>query len=446
MKNLFKRISVIIFCTILCSITVFANPMINAPFNPFDPVDELTAAATEIMQTTTDAITTTETVIPTTTDPPVPALIPVKVKETDDNGVRKIIKTYELTAKENPEHISKNNFELNGWEYTLSDITKKETVDTKTKEYSTVIDFIPDTDDVKAIINVLDKTMNYTSGDGYSGTLKLIENSVKAEITGTKLVPFTLSETRQYDNFSSNDSSYIPKSISDKYNRILTLSNLEWRSNSSVYIDNDSFADSYTAVATYTGTGYRNVVMGYAGNAEYSGTLTKNVPGKTIYTAVFTGTEIPPPTTSPAEPETELTTENPTTTEEPTTEEITEEPEPEPEPFNPVPVAVAGSAGGAGLLGGLIFFFLKMKNVKVCNYQNGSYIQIGKTRVGYKAPTIDLTPFSQIAESTNYTLIIGRFATWRLSNKSVKINYGDKSLDHIVNSDGFKEYQFDVRF
>lgn len=452
MKNLLRRLSAIIFCAILCGITVFANPLIEAPFNPFDPVDEI-PVTTEIIQTTTEAVTitetepetTTEAVIPTTTAAPppvIPALIPARVRETDENGMKKIIKTYELSGKENPEHISKDNFELNGWEYIFTDITKRTTTDTATREHKVNIELIPDTDDVKAITDVLAKTMNYTSNDGYSGTLILVENSVKAEILGTKTVSFTLTETKQYDNLASNDSSYIPKSIADKYGRTLTLSNIEWSSNSNVYIDGDSFADSYTATVTYTGTGYRNVVTGYTGSAEYMGIISKSVPGKTIYTAVFTGTEIPPPTTE--EPTTEAPTEPPTTTEEPTTEEIIEETEPE--AFNPVPVAIAGSTGGAGLLGFLIFFFLKMKNVKVCNFQSGSYVQIGKARVGYKMPSIDLTPFASSAQSANYALIIGRFASWRLSNKSIKINYGDRSFEHTVNSTGFKEYQFDVRF
>ena len=444
MKNITKRITVSLFCMVLCGFTAYATPMIDAPFNPFDRVDELPATTTAaVIPTTAETVTAATEPEPTTkieptTAAPVPALIPARVEEKKENGLKKIVKTYELSAKENPEHISRDSFELNGWEYIFTDMTKKETIDTKTREYTQTVKIIPDTDDVTAIIGVLDKTKSYTSSDGYSGTLKLVENSVKAEISGTKTVPFTLTETRTYENLSSNDSSYIAKSISDKYGRVLTLSDLQWRSYSNVYIDSNTFADSYTATATYTGTGYRNVITGYTGSAEYTGIIKKTIPGKTIYTAVFTGTEIPPPTT--AEP----ITEPPTTTEEPTTEpEIIEEPKPE--PFNPIAV-VAGSTGGAGLFGGLIFFFLKMKNVKVCNFQNGQYVQIGKTRIGYKIPAIDLTPFAQKSDSTAYALIIGRFAAWRLSGKTIKINYGDKSFEHTVNSNGFKEYQFEVKF
>jgi hypothetical protein len=446
MKNVLKRISAIIFCAVLCGFTAFANPIIDAPFNPFESADKLPVTTAETVSTTTEAVTaataeiavTTTIPPPTATTAPIPALIPTNVKEINENGVRKIIKTYELSAKENPEHISKSSFEMNGWEYVFFDVTKRETVDTKAREYTKIISIIPDTDDVSAIANVLAKTMPHTSGDGYSGTLKLVESSVKAEISGTAAVPFTLRETRKYDNLSSNDSSFIDKIIYDKYGRTLTLSSLQWQSNSNVHIDSNSFSDSYTAVVTYTGTGYKNVVTGYTGSAEYKGTITKTTPGKTIYTAVFVGTEIPPPTTT--EPPTEPTTV--------TTEETTAEPEiaDEPVQINLFPAAAAGGTGGIGVLFACVFFFLRMKNVKVCSFQRGSYVEIGKTRVGYKMPSIDLTPFSQKSESTDYTLIIGAFAAKILSNKSIKVIYGDKSLEHIVNSSGFKEYQFNVRF
>jgi hypothetical protein len=437
MKNILRRMSAIIFCTVLCGITAFANPLIEAPFNPFEPADEIQATPERVQPTTEAALITTEpepmteAVIPTTTAAPppvVPSLIPVRVRENNEYGVKTIVKTYELSGNENPEHISKDSFELNGWEYIFTDLRKRETVDTTTKEHTLTIELLPDTDDVQAVTAVLDKNMEYTSNDGYSGTLNLVESSVTAKVSGTKTVSFTLTETKKYDNLASNDSWHIPKSISDKYGRTLTLSSLEWLGSSFAYIDGVSFADNYTATATYIGTGYRKVATGYTGSAEYTGIISKSVPGKTIYTAVFTGTEIPPPTTEPPA--------------EPTTEEIIEEPE----PFNPVPAAVAGSAGGAGLLGFLLFFFLKMKNVKVCNFQGESYVQTGKARVGYKVPSIDLTPFANSAQSTNYALIIGRFAAWRLSDKSVKIIYSDRSLEHTVNSNGFKEYQFDVRF
>jgi len=376
--------------------------------------------------------------IPTITVPPIPALIPDNTQEIKENSTRKIIRTYKLSEKENPDNISRDGFESDGWDYIFADITKQETTDTKTREYTQTITLVPDTDNVQAVIGVLAKSIPYTSGDGYSGTLILVESSVKASISGTKTVPFTLTETRTYDNLSMNDSSYIPKSISDKYGRVLTLSNLIWRTNSAVYIDGDELPDSYTGVATYIGTGYKNVVTGYTGSAEYTGTISKSTPGKTIYTVTFTGTEIPPPTTTEAP----TTTEPPTTTAEPATEpEIIEEPA----SFNPVS-AVAGTTGGAGLLGALVFFFFLRKNVKVFNFIKGKYDQIGKIRVSYKTPIINLTPFSDKAQSGGFMLVIDSLAARRLSGKTAAIEYGDKQFSHLINYFGSGNYEIKVDF
>ena len=441
-----KQVTFTFICAVLCGITVFASS--GVPFNPFDPVDtpppittEPTTATESTTQSTTSATTEsppTTTALPTTTTAPIPALIPDNVQETYENGVKKIVKTYELSEKDNTDHISKEGFESNGWDYTFADITKRETVDTKTREYTQTINLTPATENVNTIIDTLDKSMIYTSDDGYSGTLILVESSVKAVVSGTKVVPFTISEKRTYDNLSLNDSSYIPKSISDKYGRVLTLNNLTWRTNSAVYIDGDELPDSYTGVATYTGTGYKTVVTGYTGNAEYTGTISKSTTGKTIYTVIFTGTEIPPPTTT----ELPTTTEPPTTTAEPTTEPIIVE---EPEPFNPVPI-VATSTGSVGLLGGLVFLIFFRKNTKVYNKINGAFAQISKVRVSYKMPIINLTPLSEKAQSGEFLLEIDHFAAKLLDDKTVVINYGDKRLEHIVNRKGFTPYEFQVKF
>ncbi|MCL2816588.1 MAG: hypothetical protein FWD23_18475, partial [Oscillospiraceae bacterium] len=133
-----------------------------------------------------------------------------------------------------------------------------------------------------------------------------------------------LYETREYPYLSSNDTSLVPKTISDKYGRTLTLSNIQWRTQNTVTVDYSQLPDEYTAVASYTGTAYRTVVTGYITTAEYSGTVSKSKTGKTIYTAYFTGIpivtviepEIPPQTDEP-EPEPEDITEPVETTAEP---------------------------------------------------------------------------------------------------------------------------------
>ena len=72
-------------------------------------------------------------------------------------------------------------------------------------------------------------------------------------------------------------------------------------------------------------------------------------------------------------------------------------------------------------------------------------MQIGKTRVGYTILVINLTPFTRNAVIGGFVLILDRRIAKRLSDKVVTINYGGKSLQHIVHFDG-GEYQFEVDF
>jgi hypothetical protein len=198
---------------------------------------------------------------------------------------------------------------------------------------------------------------------------------------------------------SSNDTSLIPKTITDS-GRTLTLESVNWKTQNYVTVDYEQIPETYTAIATYTGTASRTTITGYITTAEYRGKLSKILTGKTVYTAYFigvpivTGTVNKPETT--AEPETttesvseviESTTEEPltetsTSTEPTITEPVTEietqtetipptETEPtsetEAEPienaynFSPVLLAVLI---GAGIGGGFVFIYFQKRKKK----------------------------------------------------------------------------------
>ena len=281
----------------------------------------------------------------TPTEPPSPTAAPVKtlpiniyplsVTETVKSGRREIVKTYELSPNEKPSDIPRDNFERDGYLYELSDITKKDNVRTEQKNHSETVKVDTATNDFDSILKLLPTTKEYDNG-GFTGTLTLDVSGITVEQAGTKNVAYTINETREYPYLSSNDSSYVPKTITNSYGRTLTLSGVTWRTQSSVAVDYDEIPDSYTAVATYSGTSYKTVVTGYTVTAQYYGTIGKTVTGKTIYTATFIGTQIisptiEPPTTLEIVPETtlvpteieettETSTETTSTTTEPTTE------------------------------------------------------------------------------------------------------------------------------
>lgn len=238
-------------------------------------------------------------------------LYPTSVKETqDENGKREIVKTYELAANEKPDNISRESFIIDGWLYELTDITKKETDSTDTRQHTETITLDTETKDMDVILKQLALTMDYKASDGYFGVLSLDISGIKVETAGTKTSSYTVTATREYPHLSSNDTSVIPKSITEN-GRTLTLSDIQWRTQNTVTIDYDQLPDSYTATATYTGTAYRTIVTGYVTTAEYTGELSKTIKGKTVYKAYFNGvpiiTVIPDTTEATTEPE--ITTE-----------------------------------------------------------------------------------------------------------------------------------------
>jgi len=218
-------------------------------------------------------------------------LYPVSVWENFDDGKREIIRTYELKTNERPENISRESFARDGWLYELAEITKQETSNADARDYSETVTIETATNEMTAILQELEPTMNYQSDDGYAGVLRLDISSIKVESAGTKSSSFAVTATREYPHLSSNDTSLIPKTITDN-GRTLTLSGIDWRVQNYITVDYDRIPESYTAVATYTGTGWRTTTIGYVTTAEYIGIISKILPGRTVYTAYFIGAPI----------------------------------------------------------------------------------------------------------------------------------------------------------
>lgn len=231
-------------------------------------------------------ILTSETVYENQTTEKLPKLYPISVYESNENGIRKIIKTYELSEDEKPEDIPCDDFEQGNLNYTLSDIIKKESSSVDVKEHTKTVSLNTDTNDVNAIVKQLAQTIEYKSDDGYIGILNLDINSIKVETGGTKTDNFTISSVREYPGLSSNDATLIPKTITEN-GKTMNIAGIEWKVHTSSSVDYNELPSTYTAVATYTAAGSKTVVTGYSVTAEYKGSISKAIQGKTIYTAIF---------------------------------------------------------------------------------------------------------------------------------------------------------------
>lgn len=304
-----KKVIIALFCFLWAfaiPMRVFASNDDNSPSEPSNVTITVVVPQTET-QTQTPAIPV---------KPSYPPLYPINVWETQEGGRREIIKVYELSSSEMPEAIPRESFERGGYLYELSDITKKETAYADTKEESQTVTLDTDTKDTDAIIKLLAPTKEYRSEDGYIGVLNLDVSSIKVQTAGTKTSNYTVSATREYPHLSSNDTSLVPKTITDN-GRTLTLANVTWKQQTSATVDYDQLPNSYTAVASYTANASKTTVTGYTTTAVYRGNVSKINTGKTIYTACFIGTKImqykidylPTKTEEPIETECDLVTE-----------------------------------------------------------------------------------------------------------------------------------------
>ncbi|MDR0819668.1 MAG: hypothetical protein LBN43_08890 [Oscillospiraceae bacterium] len=395
----------------------YPTPTATAPINAFEPMLPPTfeQPAPEEPVTTPDS------------EPEVAPdlLYPVDVSGVEENGTRWIIKTYELGESENPESIPRAAFERDGWRFEITDVIKKETSAADTREHIEAVSIETETKDMTEIIGQLTPTLDFADDDGYCGVLLLDISTIQVETAGTKTNSYTVSAKREYPRLSSADTSLIPKTITDN-GRTLTLANVDWKAGNTVAVDYDALPEYYTAFATYTATGSKTVITGYVTTAEYKGTITKLVTGKTLYIAYFEGTQIAPPTPEPT-PETVVVTDLP------------EEPQ---KSVNLFPIALCV---GIALLCGLAYLLFLRRNVKVVVLKNGKALPIGKTRVALSSTVIDLTKFEGKTSGDSFILVLDRLAAKRLFGKTVTVRYGDRTFQHIVCGDGGK-YRFEVDF
>lgn len=216
---------------------------------------------------------------------------PSDVTENRNSGGWQIIKTYELAATERPEDIPRDSFERDGWNFTLTDIIRKETANAETREHTETATLNTGTKEIEKILPLLSPTMEYTDSDGFTGLLSLDVKSIKVETAGTASSNYTMTVTRKYPRLSANDTRLVPKTVSEN-GKTYTLAGVDWLPGNNTTVDYEALPEYYTAIAAYTATGTSTWATGYVTTAEYSGTLAKLSQGKTVYTAYFTGEEI----------------------------------------------------------------------------------------------------------------------------------------------------------
>ncbi len=367
--------------------------------------------------------------LPIEPSPPPPVekdeLFPTDVKTVYEGGGRQIIKTYILADGEKPADIPRDSFTSDGWLYELSDVTKSETGGTDARPHVETVDLETDSNDLAVIMEQLAPTLEYESTDGYGGVLTLDVASVQCEAAGYENSSYTVTVTREYDDLPANDLYYIPKTVTEN-GRTLALDSVDWQAQSSVNVGYSEIPDTYRAVAKYAGRASHSVATGYVTRADYTGEITKEIKGETVYTAYFTGTDATP---APQEPEAD--TEPPPTT--PPAPEVKPETDSAASPI--APLILAGVV--VALLAGAAAFLFLRHNVKVYSVSDdGNRVLAAKVRISAKNPVADLTPLDGRSESRCFVLEIDKLAAKGLNGCKVDVIFGSAKLSHKIAYEG----------
>ena len=143
------------------------------------------------------------------------ALYPTEVVETETGGGRRLEKVYLLTAADNPANIPTDDFEREGYRYTLLDVTRQDYTESETREHTETVTLDSGTKEMDKIRPQLAATREVTTEDGFTGILMLDTASITVEAAGYGSSSRTVTATRTYPNLSDADSSLIPKTITD---------------------------------------------------------------------------------------------------------------------------------------------------------------------------------------------------------------------------------------
>ena len=207
----------------------------------------------------------------------------------------RIDKVYELSRSDDPKDIPTEDFDRDGYHFTLLDVVKTDQSETDTKDYTEVITLETDTKDMALIIQQLELSIDVTTEDGYTGTLMPDYPGITVEAKGYQTSSRTVTATRSYPNLSDADASLIPRTIQDS-GRTLTLADVQWQ----------EAGGFYNATATYSGTASSKYATGYIATVEYKGEVTQTSCDTVLYTATFAShgethfENSPQPTQAPA--------------------------------------------------------------------------------------------------------------------------------------------------
>ena len=154
------------------------------------------------------------------------AYIPEDVISENRDGRQLIVKTYMLPPDADPSGLVEEPFEVEGYSYHHLETVKEEQTFEDSKIQTEVVTLETDVDDLAAILEQLDASMEYNK-DGYSGVLTLDHTTIQTEAAGYTTKYYTITDTKQFTGLDRNDPSYVP-TTTVKNGSTLKLSDISW--------------------------------------------------------------------------------------------------------------------------------------------------------------------------------------------------------------------------
>lgn len=325
--------------------------------------------------------------------------IPDDVTYQNLNGQQLAIKTYTLLPDQDPSDLYEDDFEYDGFLYSMSDIVKEEQRYQEENAHTEVVTVTTASKNLEDILAELKPTIEYDDGVS-SGTLSLDHSTLKTEAAGYKRSSYTVTATKNYTGLDRNDSSYIDKTV-EKNGRTLSLSNVTWSVERTALVGDELVPATYSAVATYSGTASSTVATGYITTAEYKGTIVSSGISSILYTVTYLGTEIVP---------------------------VEEEPT-----FNGS-IVVIPVIGGTILLATLLLLGLLLrKNTTVykASGKGNEYEKCGRLRLKTKDPELRIDRLKDIPEGM-IAVEVDQAVAKKLFGQTIAIHCYDNTVEHTV--------------
>jgi len=215
--------------------------------------------------------------------------LPLDVQTKTEDGVKLLVKTYEVPPDVTPQALIEQGLTRNGVEYTLREVLRQTLPgSTENRETSQAVTVTSESDKREDILPLLPESLEYAE-NGYTGQLTLVSDSITTEVESTSGYTYTIKDTKEYYGLERNDPYYIPKTT-QKNGVTLSLADVQW---SPAGGNENLVAPTYTATAVYTGKASGSKADGYLVTARYSGNVSRLTDGNILYSIIYEAVPVP---------------------------------------------------------------------------------------------------------------------------------------------------------